>query len=36
MFQEVPAVTLWGSLTSLRFRMWDEYRQKLVGYAYVR
>lgn len=36
MFQEVPAVTFLSSFQSLRFRIWDEYRQKLVGYGYIK
>lgn len=36
LFQEVPAVTLLSSFQSLRFRIWDEYRRKLVGFGYVK
>ncbi|MDX1741185.1 MAG: fatty acid desaturase, partial [Rhodothermales bacterium] len=32
LFQEVEPVTLWRSLRSLSFRLWDEQRRKLVGY----
>jgi omega-6 fatty acid desaturase (delta-12 desaturase) len=31
-FQQVPELTLTGSLKSLRLRLWDEESQKLVGY----
>lgn len=36
MFQAIEPVTLWTSLRSLRFRIWDEHRKKLVGFRYVR
>lgn len=36
MFQEVEPVTLLSSIKSLRFRIWDEYRRKLVGFGYVK
>lgn len=36
MFQEIEPVTLWTSLRSLRFRIWDEHRKKLVGFDYVK
>jgi omega-6 fatty acid desaturase (delta-12 desaturase) len=32
LFQTVKPVTLFGSLRSLTFRLWDEQRQRLVGY----
>lgn len=32
LFQRVKAVTLFSSLKSLRFRLWDEQERKLVGY----
>ena len=32
LFQTVKPVTLFGSLKSLTFRLWDEQRQRLVGY----
>ncbi|MEE9269022.1 MAG: fatty acid desaturase [Candidatus Krumholzibacteria bacterium] len=35
MFQEVKHVTLWSSLKSLGYRLWDEERKKLVGFSYV-
>ena len=35
-FQAVEPVTLLSSLRSLRFRMWDENRKRLVGFGYVR
>ena len=31
-FQAVQAVTLWGSLRSLTFRLWDERQRRLVGW----
>jgi len=34
MFQHVKAVTLWSSLRSFSFRLWDERQQKLVGYRF--
>ena len=30
-FQAVKALHLWGSLKTMRYRLWDEERQKLVG-----
>jgi omega-6 fatty acid desaturase (delta-12 desaturase) len=36
LFQTVKPVTLWGSLKSLTFRLWDERRQRLVGYRVLR
>lgn len=35
MFQEVKHVTLWSSFRSLRYRLWDENRKKLVGFNYI-
>jgi len=35
-FQSVPSVTLFSSLKSLTFRLWDEQRRKLVGYGGLR
>ena len=36
LFQTVPAVTLFGSLKSLAFRLWDEQRHRLVGFGHLR
>jgi omega-6 fatty acid desaturase (delta-12 desaturase) len=36
LFQGVKPVTLFGSLKSLKFRLWDEQRKKLVGYRHLR
>jgi omega-6 fatty acid desaturase (delta-12 desaturase) len=36
MFQEVKAITLWASMKSMSFRLWDEQRKKLVGYCGLR
>lgn len=36
MFREVQSVTLWSSMKSLSYRLWDEQREKLVGYRRVR
>jgi acyl-lipid omega-6 desaturase (Delta-12 desaturase) len=36
LFQTVKPVTLLGSLRSLTFRLWDERRQRLVGYGALR
>ena len=36
LFQEVEPVTLWRSLKSLSFRLWDEQRRELVGYRRLR
>jgi acyl-lipid omega-6 desaturase (Delta-12 desaturase) len=33
MFHNVKPVTLWSSLKSMSFRLWDEQRKKLVGYG---
>ena len=35
MFQDVKQITLWSSLKSLTYRLWDEDRKKLVGFSYV-
>jgi acyl-lipid omega-6 desaturase (Delta-12 desaturase) len=36
LFQTVKPVTLLGSLKSLTFRLWDEQRQRLIGYRDLR
>lgn len=36
MFQTVKPVTLFGSLKSFTYRLWDEKRRKLVGYRHLR
>src|SRR5437773_2701949 len=36
LFQSVKPVTLFSSLKSLSFRLWDEQRGKLVGYRHLR
>jgi len=36
LFQSVKPVTLFSSLKSLTFRLWDEQRQRLVGYRALR
>lgn len=36
LFQSVPPVTLFASLKSLGFRLWDEQRRQLVGYGHLR
>lgn len=36
LFQSVKAVTLFGSLKSFTFRLWDEQRGRLVGYGHLR
>lgn len=36
LFQQVKPVTLFASLKSLTFRLWDERRQKLVGFGHLR
>ncbi|HKX62025.1 MAG TPA: fatty acid desaturase [Verrucomicrobiae bacterium] len=36
LFQQVKPVTLFSSLKSLRFRLWDEARKKLVGYRHLK
>src|SRR6476620_12276861 len=33
LFQQVKPVTLWSSLKSFTFRLWDEQQRKLVGYG---
>jgi acyl-lipid omega-6 desaturase (Delta-12 desaturase) len=33
LFQDVKAVTLFGSLKSISFRLWDEQRRRMVGYS---
>ncbi len=36
MFQRVKQITLFSSLKSFTFRLWDEKRRKLVGYSHLR
>jgi omega-6 fatty acid desaturase (delta-12 desaturase) len=36
LFQTVKPVTLWSSLKSFTFRLWDEQERKLVGYGHLR
>ncbi len=36
LFQSVPPVTLFSSLKSFTFRLWDERRNRLVGYRHLR
>jgi omega-6 fatty acid desaturase (delta-12 desaturase) len=36
LFQRVKPVTLFGSLRSFTFRLWDERRRKLVGFGHLR
>jgi omega-6 fatty acid desaturase (delta-12 desaturase) len=36
MFQEVNSVTLWSSLKSFSFRLWDEQQEKLIGFGQLR
>jgi omega-6 fatty acid desaturase (delta-12 desaturase) len=36
LFQTVPPVTLFSSLKSLTFRLWDEERRRLVGFGHLR
>ena len=36
LFQTVKPVTLFGSLKSFTFRLWDEQQRKLVGYRHLR
>jgi omega-6 fatty acid desaturase (delta-12 desaturase) len=36
LFQQVKPITLFPSLKSLTFRLWDEQRRKLVGYRHLR
>lgn len=36
LFQQVKPLTLWGSLKSLTFRLWDERERKLVGFRHLR
>jgi omega-6 fatty acid desaturase (delta-12 desaturase) len=36
MFQEVKSVTLWSSMKSFSYRLWDEQQQKLVGFGRLR
>jgi omega-6 fatty acid desaturase (delta-12 desaturase) len=35
MFNSVKHITLWTSLKSLHYRLWDEDRKELVGFSYV-
>ena len=35
-FQQVKAITLWSSMKSMSYRLWDEQRRKLVGYSRLR
>jgi omega-6 fatty acid desaturase (delta-12 desaturase) len=36
LFQRVPPLTMRSSLKSFTFRLWDEQRQRLVGFGYLR
>ena len=36
LFQTVKPITLFSSLKSLTFRLWDEHSQRLVGYGHLR
>ena len=36
LFQQVKPLTLWGSLRSLTFRLWDERERKLVSFRHLR
>ncbi len=36
LFQQVEPVTLWASMKSLSFRLWDEQRMRLVGFRRIR
>lgn len=36
LFQQVKPLTLWGSLKSLTFRLWDERERKLVSFRHLR
>ena len=36
LFRNVPPLTLFASLKSLSFRLWDEQRRKLVGFGHLR
>lgn len=36
MFHETPTIGFWVSLTSLRFRLWDEAQRRLVGFRALR
>ena len=36
LFQSVPPITLLSSLKSLKFRLWDEANNRLVGYGHLR
>jgi len=36
LFQKVKPVTLFSSMKSFTFRLWDEQRKKLVGYRHLR
>ena len=36
MFQDVKPITLLASLQSLKYRLWDEQRKKLVGYRHLK
>lgn len=36
LFQEIEPVTLWTSLKSITYRIWDEDRKKLMGFGYIK
>ena len=36
LFQSVPPITLFSSLKSFGFRLWDEQREKMVGFSALR
>jgi omega-6 fatty acid desaturase (delta-12 desaturase) len=35
-FSDVPSLTFWTSLKSLKYRLWDEEARKLVGYRHLK
>jgi len=34
--QNVPTISLWTSLQSLKFRLWDEENKRFVGFSYIK
>lgn len=35
LFHDIKPITLWSSFKSLRLRLWDEHKQKLVGFSNI-
>ena len=36
LFQDIQPITLWTSFKSIKYRIWDEDRKKLMGFGYIK